>query len=544
MGKHRRTLVVAACLAAVLLLSVGSPAAAHASVASSDPSAGAVIDDPVTEITLVFTDQAEPIGDGFQVIEADGDVRAPNEWESPDGRTFVLHFDPPITGGETGMRWTIRAADAHALNGEFTFTVDAAEPITTTTSVIEATVDEAADTPDESTAVGESVPSPAVEGERAADTANETTMIESAAVAVVPDPSTTDLDLNGSAEVRSLGLVGRLVTLIGSLTAIGALVFLVRVLRGSREEGLLVTSVARRAAVAVAAGSVIEAAAQVVVQGGGWGSLASPVVWVDVLSSRFGAAVALHLIGAFGVATGSHFRRETIGSQTSVAVRANLSTAGVGSTGRPSPSDAGLSAVDGLETGAAPPIPLLYRWHPSPNSSGAVLGVVALLAASVVDGHTLGHANPLLSAIATATHVLAGSAWLGGIIVLFLILRGRLQARRHVEAADVAVRYSVMATVSLVVVAAAGVALTVSRPASLGELWATDWGRLVLAKLGLVGIVALVGAVNHFVTIPRLAGRAEPDGLGMMLRRLLATEIVVLLAVVAVTAQLVATGFP
>ncbi|MDH3301375.1 MAG: copper resistance protein CopC/CopD, partial [Acidimicrobiia bacterium] len=504
MGIFRRTAAVAASMAAIMLLLVESPAAAHAGVESSDPTAGAVLDDPVSEITLVFTDRTEPIGDGFQVIEADGEIRTPNDWESSDGRTFRLHFDPPITGGETGMQWTIRSADFHALNGGFVFTVVAEEP--------DVTVPEA--DAERSPAVVSAV-EPLTGETTSADPGNdrrdefeeaaalavvtERPTIESVPVVADPIPGVPDAELNGSAGMRALGIVGRLATMAGSLVAIGALVFLIRVLCGTVGEGRLVMAIARRAALVIVAGVIAESVAQVVVRGGGWASILSPVEWTEALSSRFGGAVALHLIGAFGVSTGSHFHREQIGSRRSDVIRADMTRVGVLAAGPPSSAVTNHPPLEnGAEVGASL-TPLLFRWRPTSVSYGAVMGIVALLAAALVDGHTMGGPDLLLSAAVTLTHVLAGSVWVGGVIVLFLLLRRRIAVQRRVEAVDVAVRYSVLASLSLVGVALAGLILTYTHLDSISQLWTTEWGRLVMAKLSLVAIAASLGAVNHFV---------------------------------------------
>lgn len=552
MGILRRTAAVAASLAALLLLLAGSPADAHAGVESSDPTAGAVIHEPVTEITLVFSDRTEPIGDGFQVIESNGEIRGPNAWESPDGRTFVLHFDPPITGGEAGLQWTIRSADSHALNGGFSFTVDAEEPI-------DSPVDDTADSDDgEAVAVGsdpqvapEPEPGATLEPDPAIEPDSEQTAppiaaaqptVDSARVDADPIPLVVDAELNGSIPMRGLGLLGRIATMVGSLVAIGAVAFLVLLLRGTSGEGRTVITLARRAALLVVAGVVAESVADVAVRGGGWGATLSPIEWTEALSSRFGSAMGLLLIGAFGVSNGSHFRREAIGSQSSEVIRADMTRVGVLAAGPRSSTGTNHPPLDNVDEVGASLTPLLYRWHPTSTSSGAILGVVALLAAAVVDGHTVGGSSTFMSAVVTVAHVLAGSVWVGGIVVLLILLRRRFATQRRVEAVDLAVRYSVLASVSLVGVAVAGLLLTYTHLDSISQLWTTGWGQLVLAKLGLVAMAASLGGLNHFVVIPRLVTRTNDIGLGTALKRLVSAEIVILLTVLVLTAQLVVTG--
>ena len=109
---------------------MGTPAAAHTEFESSDPADGAVLDGPVDTVTVVFTADAEPAGGGFEVLDPSGRERAPSV-ASSDGRTFVLRFDEPLAGGVVGVRWSVRAGDAHPVQGAFTFTAGPASPSTT-----------------------------------------------------------------------------------------------------------------------------------------------------------------------------------------------------------------------------------------------------------------------------------------------------------------------------------------------------------------------------------------------------------------------------
>ncbi len=539
-----------ATVTAILLLSP-SPGSAHTGVESSDPGAGSVIESPVDQITLVFTDQAEPVGDGFQLVDPSGVIRSPDSWETADGRTYVLRFNPPITGGLAGMLWTIRAADSHTLNGSFTFTVDV-EPVDVTIEPppetdpdgSSATAESAASTSVEETAVDAAVDSAVDTAENPpADQAVEPA-IESAIVALPTDGprSISEQGLDGSAGQRLLGLVGRALAMTGTLTAIGALIVLLRLLRGTAGEGRFVVTVARRAVLAVAVGAVLAAVSQVAIQGGTWSATLSPVGWVDALTSRFGAGVALQLIAVFGITTGSYFRREPLGRENSEIIKANLAGVGVLAAGPRAEAATNHPPLDDADQVGAFLTPMLFRWQATSASSGAILGIVALLSAALVDGHTLGGGSVVLVTIATLAHVLAGAVWLGGVVVLAYLIRRRFRSHRRVEAIDLAVRYSVLATLALVTVAVAGLLLTNSRIESLSQLWTTPWGQLVLAKLGLVGVVTVMGAINHFILLPRVATRSEDIGLGTLLKRMVTAEVLVLVAVVAISAQLVASS--
>src|SRR5262249_34891691 len=60
------------------------------------------------------------------------------------------------------------------------------------------------------------------------------------------------------------------------------------------------------------------------------------------------------------------------------------------------------------------------------------------------------------------------------------------------------------ASLALVVVLLTGVANAWVQVGTVQALWATPYGRTLLAKLLLVGLVLLLGAVNHYLYVPLL----------------------------------------
>ncbi len=47
----------------------------------------------------------------------------PSAVTTGDGTVFRLSFEPPLDGGQVGVRWSVRAGDAHPIEGSFSFTV-------------------------------------------------------------------------------------------------------------------------------------------------------------------------------------------------------------------------------------------------------------------------------------------------------------------------------------------------------------------------------------------------------------------------------------
>lgn len=122
-------------------------------------------------------------------------------------------------------------------------------------------------------------------------------------------------------------------------------------------------------------------------------------------------------------------------------------------------------------------------------------------------------------------------------MALLVHLRSGDDASTGADAATVA-RFSTMAGGAVVVVAAAGVLLGWRIVGSWDALWSTTYGVLLLVKVGLfLGVVA-VGAYNRFRLVDRVAGIVDRSAARPVLRRTLAAEAVIILAIVGVTGVL------
>ncbi|MEM1335057.1 MAG: copper resistance CopC family protein, partial [Actinomycetota bacterium] len=114
-GLRRRSLMVAVCsaLAVIAMLIAPSRVAAHTDFVSSTPSADETVDRPVDGITLRFSGSMTPIEDAMVVLDPSGQTRSPDQIVQPDAATLVLRFEPPLAGGEVGVRWGISSGDGH-----------------------------------------------------------------------------------------------------------------------------------------------------------------------------------------------------------------------------------------------------------------------------------------------------------------------------------------------------------------------------------------------------------------------------------------------
>ena len=127
--------MIAAVIAVFAVFATGQVASAHTDFDSSSPTEGAVVEGPLTEVVVNFTNPARPAGEGFELLDPRGDVRSPSSVDETDGTSFVLSFDPPLDSGTYGLRWSVQAGDAHPISGAFQFEVVAAQPPTAAPSV-------------------------------------------------------------------------------------------------------------------------------------------------------------------------------------------------------------------------------------------------------------------------------------------------------------------------------------------------------------------------------------------------------------------------
>ena len=94
-------------------------------------------------------------------------------------------------------------------------------------------------------------------------------------------------------------------------------------------------------------------------------------------------------------------------------------------------------------------------------------------------------------------------------------------------------RYSHLATAGIATVGVSGLLRAIAEVGTVDNLVSTDFGRLVIAKTALLGLLALLGALNHFVNVPA-AGRTLRG-----LRRAGSAELLVGATVLVLSASLV-----
>jgi copper transport protein len=190
------------------------------------------------------------------------------------------------------------------------------------------------------------------------------------------------------------------------------------------------------------------------------------------------------------------------------------------------------------------------REHRSIAELLSVTGALAAAGATLLIPGISGHAGQTSPRGATLAfdwlHLVAGSLWVGGLIGLLVLWRSFPVARRVAGLAVCVPRFSNTAFVSVLTLVGSGIGAALIHLPTLSSLWETSYGQTLIVKIGLLGGVMLLAAVNLLRTRPRLAAfRDRPElgpGAAALLRRLVAAE--VLLVGSAVVAAAVLSSLP
>jgi copper transport protein len=180
---------------------------------------------------------------------------------------------------------------------------------------------------------------------------------------------------------------------------------------------------------------------------------------------------------------------------------------------------------------------------PGARALALAVPLVALAFLPAMGGHGSVQSPVWLLLPANVLHVLAMSAWLGGIAVLVVALRSATVRLEPVDRtrllAAVVGRFSTLAGVAIAVLLLSGVVQGIVEVRTFAHLLDTAFGRAVLIKVIVaLGIVAL-GYVNRQRLLPALrAAGATPGHAGVLLRRTLRAELALGLAAVGTTGAL------
>ena len=488
---RRLAAVVGVLVVAAGLVLAPATASAHTGFQSSTPAEGTVIDEPVSLVTIVFTGEANPVGDQFVALTPDGVVQAAASFATIDNKIFSITFDPPLAGGQIGIRWNVQAADAHPIEGAFSFTVNAPAVAGTTTT---------------------------------ARVATDPTSASAEAPVAGTAPQSLDefLTVDNSTPGSTTATVGRLVGFMGVTLGLGAFAFVATALRGRRAEVRRTLAAIRLLGIVIVLGAAIEYVGV---------SRISNESLMSAWSTAPGFATVLRSIGGIGLIVGiaetlsrgrvqSLMRRPSVVRSLSSAVLDDVQT-------RTTHDEAGDPIV---------------RWTPDARSWPALASTVLIIASFWFDGHTVSKGFRPLHALVNSVHVAAGAVWVGGVVTMAAVVWSRYRSHRRMRVVELVVRFSRIATIALASVVVAGGIMAFLVLDSFSELTGTPWGRILLLKTAAVGLAMIGGAYNHFRLLPSLEADPESPELVTDLRNTVTAEAIMLVFVVAVTAWLVAAA--
>ena len=180
------------------------------------------------------------------------------------------------------------------------------------------------------------------------------------------------------------------------------------------------------------------------------------------------------------------------------------------------------------------------------RGEAVLLGVAALVPLAAA-GHAAAVEPDTARAIAfDALHLLGAGIWMGSLLPLALLLRAAstdagADARPYAVLA--ARRFSRAALGVILLLVLTGTALAITHVGSVAGLVGTSYGRLLLAKLGILVLIVALAAVNCSVLLARLGGDGPSVGRPAM-RRLagfVAVEAILALGILALVAAMSVT---
>ena len=481
--KPLRRLIVGAAVAVMTIAGAG-PATAHVMLVSSTPADQATLSVLPSTIELVFSTEMEPAGSGI-VITKDGRP-VPSEVTQPTSRRLIVEPTAPLSDGGYLLSWTVKAGDSHPRSGAVGFAIAQA---------------------------AEAAPAPG----------------RAAAPAVHPAGHVTAPPHGGNVEhlasAEWLGRAARWLSLLGALLGIGVLAFAAGSLTGSVFEVRAAAFWVRRAGVAVVFGTLLEVCALGPLLHGSWGMGLAPSGLLSALEGPFAVAVLLKLAGGLGMLFGAQLAAQPLAASPANELPLSGGRPGGGSVGLATrPADV---ATHRLNVGRSPI---------------ALVGAAVVTLSYLFDGHTVTAEPSWLVRIADVAHVAGAGVWVGGVAMMAWVLRRRRRRNTALRAGELAIRFSTVAAVALVVVAAAGTALSFGILDSPGQLFSTGFGRLLILKVLAVAAAAAVGGYNHRYVIPNLIQSPTDVEASEQLRSTVRIEAWILLGVVGITSALVAAG--
>ncbi len=458
----KRIKPVAAIVSAIALLLVfGSIAFAHAQPTQYDPQPGSHLGKAPTSIQISFDQPIELSLSRFQVFD-----RAKNRYDVANGLMVSdngQHATMPLTGtlrsGVYTVLWSaVSAQDGHLTKGSYAFVVEGAPP-TPAAGVVP------------TLALNQPSPTP------------EPTIDLSTAAIVSTDTSTQDTGPG------PLDIISRWFSLILAAMLIGGAAFIGLV---SRPAAAQLPEAERTSVSASYTHAFIIFAIAL-----GFLLILSEGLELLVETARVNQAdlgTVLGNLNAVGAVLGSSFGVYLkLRLAVAIAIPAVLML---------------VLAFGGRAEGRAWPLVVIL--------GGAYYLTEAMSGheASVADANGAG----LLARLAPYSdwlHLMSTAVWIGGLAFFVIILLPRLRHlsadSRRIYLTAVVSRFSPIALTCVVLLIGSGSVSMLAHNTTLDDLLNSDWGHALLVKFALLTLLIMMGALNMFVTIPRLKALRKHD---------------------------------
>ncbi|MFY1655046.1 copper resistance CopC/CopD family protein [Solwaraspora sp. WMMB762] len=169
------------------------------------------------------------------------------------------------------------------------------------------------------------------------------------------------------------------------------------------------------------------------------------------------------------------------------------------------------------------------------RSDQILLGVLAVIGVFTwpLAGHPSASPVPAVSVVIDAVHLSSMAVWLGGLAMLAVFLLRQAEERELAAILPIWSRWAALAVCALLL---AGTVQALIEVGTLEALFGTTYGRLLLAKIGLFGLVLAVAAYSR-----QLVRNRSAAGRPGRMRQAIVAELAVTAVVLAVTAVLVQT---
>ena len=177
------------------------------------------------------------------------------------------------------------------------------------------------------------------------------------------------------------------------------------------------------------------------------------------------------------------------------------------------------------------------------SSTGAAVAwlLLGLLAAALpaLGGHSSGLGDHALALTSGTAHAVAAVLWIGGLMALAVHT-----ARRDMPLERPIQRFSTIALVAIIVVAASGLANAYTRLDMFSQMFTTGYGQVMLAKTGFIVVLAVIGWLIRTRVLATPANDASPRQRWTVFGRLAGLDLLIMAIAVGLGVALASSAYP